>query len=223
MKRTIALLGLAALVSTPAIAAERGFYFGLDGGQYSYDLDQRGLDRTVEDSLSDVGLVVTDGNSETSEDGFTYGIIFGYQILRYLAVEAAYVDLGDAEYKSSGSVTDGVITAGMNAQLTAESSGPTVSVLGVLPVFASGWEVYGRAGVYFASNDVGARFSIDGVTEEDSDSSNSTEFLWGVGTGYTRGDWTVRLDFQQFTDVGDSDTDGDVNVNRIVLGAIYRY
>lgn len=223
MKCTIALLGLAALVSTPAIAAERGFYFGMDVGQYAYDLDQRGIDRMVEDTVADVGLAVIDGQSETSEDGFTYGIILGYQILPYLAVEAAYVDLGDAEYKARGVVTDGVTTAEMNAQLTAESSGPTLSVLGILPVFASGWEVYGRAGVYFASNDVEASVAIDGISESASDSSNSTEFLWGVGAGYTRGDWTVRLDFQQFTDVGDSDSSGDVNVNRIVLGAVYRY
>jgi opacity protein-like surface antigen len=98
-----------------------------------------------------------------------------------------------------------------------------VSVLGILPVFSSGWDVYGRAGVYFAGNDATAQLSIDGVSEQASDSSNSTEFVWGVGTGYTRGDWTVRLDFQQFTDVGDSDANGDVNVNRIALGAIYRF
>ncbi len=223
MKRTIALLGLAALVSTPAVAADRGFYFGLDAGQYAYDLDQRGIDRMIEGSLADVGLTVLDGQSSTSEDGFTYGIIFGYQILPYLAAEAAYVDLGDAEYRGNSQVSDGTTNAGMNAQLTAESSGATVSVLGILPVFASGWDVYGRAGVYFASNDVAARISIDGISEQESDSSNSTEFLWGVGAGYTRGDWTVRLDFQQFTDVGDSDTTGDVSVNRIVLGAVYRY
>lgn len=223
MKRTIALLGLAALVSTPAVAADRGFYFGLDAGQYAYDLDQRGIDRMIEGSLADVGLTVLDGQSSTSEDGFTYGIIFGYQILPYLAAEAAYVDLGDAEYRGNSQVSDGTTNAGMNSQLTAESSGATVSVLGILPVFASGWEVYGRAGVYFASNDVAARISIDGISEQASDSSNSTEFLWGVGAGYTRGDWTVRLDFQQFTDVGDSDTTGDVSVNRIVLGAVYRY
>ena len=223
MKRTIALLGLAALVSTPAVAADRGFYFGLDAGQYAYDLDQRGIDRMIEGSLADVGLTVLDGQSSTSEDGFTYGIIFGYQILPYLAAEAAYVDLGDAEYRGSSQVSDGFTNAEMNAQLTAESSGATVSVLGILPVFASGWEVYGRAGVYFASNDVAAQISIDGISEQESDSSNSTEFLWGVGAGYTRGDWTLRLDFQQFTDVGDSDATGDVNVNRIVLGAVYRY
>lgn len=223
MKRTIALLGLAVLASAPAVAAERGFYFGLDAGQYAYDLDQRAIDRTVEDAVAAAGLAVVDGQSDTSEDGFTYGIILGYQILPFLAVEAAYVDLGDAEYKANGTVTDGLSTAEMNAQLTAESSGATVSALGVLPLFDSGWEVYGRAGVYFASNDVGARFTIDGVSESASDSSSSTEFLWGVGAGYTRGDWTVRLDFQQFTDVGDSDSTGDVNVNRIVLGAVYRY
>jgi len=223
MKRTIALLGLAALVSTPAVAAERGFYIGLDAGQYAYDLDQRGIDRLVVGTIEDIGLDVVDGGSDTSEDGFTYGIILGYQILPYLAVEAAYVDLGDAEYRGNGVVSDGITTAELNAQITAESSGPTLSVLGILPVFDSGWDVYGRAGVYFAGNDASAAISIDGVSEQASDSSNSTEFLWGVGAGYTRGDWTLRLDFQQFTDVGDSDATGDVNVNRIVLGAVYRY
>lgn len=223
MKRTIALVVLAALVSTPAVAAERGFYVGLDAGQYSYDLDQNSIDGLVVGALEDLGLAVLDGQSDTSEDGFTYGIILGYQILPYLAVEAAYVDLGDFEYKGSALVSDGVSTADLSAKLTGESSGPTLSVLGILPVFDSGWEVYGRAGVYFGSNDAELQFSADGISESASDSSNSTEFLWGVGAGYTRGDWTVRLDFQQFTDVGDSDSTGDVNVNRIVLGAIYRY
>jgi opacity protein-like surface antigen len=222
MKRMIALLGLAALVSTPAVAAERGFYFGLDLGQYAYDLDQGGIDQLVVGALEDLGLDVLDGTSETSEDGFTYGIILGYQVLPYLAVEAAYVDLGDFEYKGSALVSDGVTTADLSAQLNGESSGATLSALGILP-FASGWEVYGRAGVYFGSNDADVRFTADGLTESASDSSNSTEFLWGVGGGYTRGDWTVRLDFQQFMDVGDSDSTGDVNVNRIVLGAVYRY
>jgi opacity protein-like surface antigen len=222
MKRTIALLGLAALVSTPALAAERGFYFGMDAGQYAYDLDQRGIDRLVVGALEDIGLDVLDGTSETSEDGFTYGIILGYQVLPYLAVEAAYVDLGDFEYKGRALVSDGVTTADLSAQLTGESSGATLSALGILP-FASGWEVYGRAGVYFGSNDAEVRFTADGLSESASDSSNSTEFLWGVGAGYTRGDWTVRLDFQQFTDVGDSDSTGDVNVNRITIGAVYRY
>lgn len=223
MKRTFALVGLAALISTPAVAAERGFYFGLDAGQYTYDLDQNGIDGLVTDSLEDIGLDVLDGSSETSEDGFTYGIIFGYQILEFLAVEAAYVDLGDFEYKGSALVSDGVSTVDLNAQITGESSGPTLSVLGILPVFGSGWELYGRAGVYFGGNDAELRLAADGISESFSDSSNSTEFLWGVGAGYTRGDWTVRLDFQQFTDVGDSDTTGDVNVNRLVLGAVYRY
>jgi opacity protein-like surface antigen len=222
MKRTFALVGLAALVSTPAVAAERGFYFGLDAGQYTYDLDQRGIDRLVVGALEDIGLDVLDGRSETSEDGFTYGIILGYQILPYLAVEAAYVDLGEFEYKGNALVSDGVNTADLNAQLTGESSGATLSALGILPL-VSGWEVYGRAGVYFGSNDADVQFTADGISESASDSSNSTEFLWGVGAGYTRGDWTVRLDFQQFTDVGDSDTTGDVNVNRIALGAVYRY
>ena len=159
-------------------------------------------------SLADVGLTVLDGQSSTSEDGFTYGIILGYQILPYLAVEAAYVDLGDAEYKSNLLVTDSVATTELNSKLTAESSGATLSALGILP-FASGWEVYGRVGVYFGSNDAELQLSSVGVTESASDSSNSQDLVWGGGVGFTRGDWTLRLDYQQFADIGDSKT-GDV-------------
>lgn len=222
MKRMFALAGLAALLSSPADAADRGFYFGFDLGQYAYDIDQRGLDRDLVDALGEIGLDVVDGRSETSEDGFTYGITFGYQILRFLAVEAQYVDLGDAEYKASMVATDGLGTANVDAQFTAESSGPAVSVLGILPLM-HGWEVYGRAGVYFANSDASGRLSLDGFSERVADSSNTQEFLWGAGVGYSSGDWTVRLDYQQYTDVGDDDTFGDVSVDRIVLGAVYRY
>ena len=223
MKRMFALVGLAALISTPAVAAERGFYFGLDAGQYTYDLDQNGIDGLVTDSLEDIGLDVLDGRSETSEDGFTYGIIFGYQILAFLAVRGRV--RGPRRLRVQGQCAGERRPQHRRPECATHRRelGPTLSVLGILPIFGSGWELYGRAGVYFGGNDAEVQFTADGISESFSDSSNSTEFLWGVGAGYTRGDWTVRLDFQQFTDVGDSDSTGDVNVNRIVLGTIYRY
>ena len=222
MRRMFALAGLAVLATTPAVAAERGFYVGFDAGQYSYDLDEGGLNASIAGLVEDAGLSIVDGSSETSEDGFTYGVFVGYQVFRFLAVEAAYVDLGDAEYKSRAVVTDGLNTANLSAQLTAESSGPTLSVLGILPIGPS-WEVYGRAGVYFASDDVSAQLAVDGVSDPFSDSSSSEEFLWGVGVGYTQAQWTLRLDYQQFMDVGDEDTTGEADVDRIALAAIFRF
>jgi len=222
MKSRLALLTLAALASSPALAAERGFYAGLDLGQASYDLDRRDIDSQIVDAFDSLGLAVLSGSSSTSEDGFTYGITLGYQILPYLAVEASYVDLDDAEYRGSPTVTDGVATADFRTQVTTESSGPALSVLGILPL-PRNWEVYARAGVYFSSTDVTARLSSGDVVSAASDSSNSEEFLWGAGVGYSRDQWTVRLDYQQYTDVGDEDVLGEVNVDRIAFSALYRF
>jgi OOP family OmpA-OmpF porin len=221
MKGIVAVAGLALLVAAPANAVDTGFYAGVDFGQYSHDLDANGLSRQVDGALEDLGLTVANASSDASEDGFTYGVLVGYQFLPYLAVEAAYVDLGDAEFKRSATVSDGVTSADMRAQVTAESSGPALSALGILP-FMKGWEVHARAGVYFSSNDSTARLGLDGLEQAASDSANSTEFMWGTGIGYTRGNYTGRLDYQQYTDVGDSST-GEASIDRLSFVAIVRF
>jgi len=218
----LTLLTLAALAASPSIAAERGFYAGFDLGQSRYDLDLRDIDGRVVDAFDSLGLSVLSGESSTSEDGFTYGITFGYQILPYLAVEASYVDLDDAEYRGSATVTDGVSAADFRTQVTTESSGPALSVLGILPL-PRNWEVYARAGLYFSNTDVTAQLSSGDLVSSASDSSSSEEFLWGAGVGYSRDRWTVRLDYQQYTDVGDEDVLGEVNIDRIAFSALYRF
>ena len=221
MRRIVAVTGLALLVAAPANAVDTGFYAGVDVGQYSHDLDANGLSRQIDGALGDLGLTVSNASSDSSEDGFTYGVLIGYQFLPYLAVEAAYVDLGDAEFKRNATVSDGVTSADMRAQATTESSGPALSALGILP-FMKGWEVHARAGVYFGSNDATARLRVDGFEQSASESSNSTEVLWGAGIGYTRGNYTGRLDYQQYTDVGDGST-GEASIDRLSFVAIVRF
>lgn len=221
MRHIVAVAGLGLLVATSASAADTGFYAGLDFGQYSHDLDSNGFGRQVDGALGDLGLTVSSSASDSSEDGFTYGVLVGYQFLPYLAVEAAYVDLGDAEVKTNATVSDGFTSADLRAKATTGSSGPSLSALGILP-FMKNWEVHARAGVYFSNNDATARLAIDGLEETANDSSNSTEFVWGAGIGYTRGDYTTRLDYQQYTDVGDSST-GEASIDRLTLVAIFRF
>ena len=220
MQRSLAVVALATLVAVPAHAAERGFYAGLDAGQYAYDLDTNGVARQITDGLAGMGLTTSNPRSDTSEDGFTYGVVIGYQLLPYLAIEAAYVDLGNAEYKYGATVSDGTTTADVRASATIDSAGPTLSALGILP-FGKGWEVYGRIGGYYGSNDTKLRVTVDGTEQSASDDSSSTSFVWGGGIGYTREWYTVRLDYQQFTDVGDDGAAGDVG--RIAVVAIRRF
>jgi opacity protein-like surface antigen len=233
MKSRIAVVVLASLAALPAQAADgfffnnsgvsvgSGMYWGFDLGQSSFALDQGDLDAALTGGLVDEGLDVLAARSDASEDNFSWGLILGYQILPYLAVEAAYVDLGEAEYKYNASVSDGVTTSDVAARLVGDSAGPMVSALGRLPL-AAGWDVYGRLGMYFGSEDGSVDVSVDGLSDGFSDSSSSQSFVWGGGLGYTSGRWTARLDYQQFTDVGDDNGVGEVDVDRITFGAVYR-
>jgi len=221
MRRTLPLAILAALVTTPAAAADPGFYFGFDLGQSEFDIDQNAIDRDIIGAIEQLGLTVVAGESEVSTDAFSYGVFLGYQPFRFLAVEAAYVDLAEAEYKARVTVTDGLQAFDTNSRLTAESAGPTLSLLGMLPI--GPWDLYARVGVYFADTDVSARTQVDDVSLTLSDSANTEEFLWGLGAGYTAGQWTLRLDYQQFTSVGAENSTGEVDVDRLVLGAVYRF
>lgn len=222
MKFAPALAALASLAAAPAMAEDRGFYVGFDIGQYTWDLDQGSLDRQAGAALEAIGLTELDGTSEVSDDGLTWGIIVGYQVFRFLAVEAAYIDLGEVEYKRRSVVSDGFNTADAAEQLTAESAGPALSAVGILP-FMKRWQVYARGGVYFASNDASARLSSDGLSAGGRDSSSSQEFFWGAGAGYSNEHWTTRVEYQLFTNVGDGDTFDGVDADRIVIGAVYRY
>jgi opacity protein-like surface antigen len=223
VKSRIALSVLAALASMPVMAAEpTGVYFGFDLGQSSYDVDMGDAETELLDWLEDSGLSVLEASNETSESAFTWGLHLGYQIWPYLAVEAGYIDLGGAEYKARGVVTDGIATSDVEIAATMDSSGFVVSGLGMVPLGGSGWDVFGRVGMYFGSNDIEGSLTVDDVVDTGQDDTSSQSFMWGAGISYTSGQWTSRLEYQQYTDVGD---DGDVegiDVDRIVFGAVYR-
>ena len=223
MRTVISAAVLASLLglSAPAVA-DNGFYVGFDLGQGSVDADKGGLDDTLVDAFASVGLDVLDGSSSVSEDGFSYGLILGYQFLPYLAVEAAYVDVGRLEYRARGTVSDGNATGDGQFALDAAARGPALSVLGILP-FADDWSVYGRVGVFFADVKYDARLTIDGASGSTSDSSSSENVFWGVGAGYTQAAWTLRLEYQQYMDLGDDDVIGEAEPSRITLGAIYAF
>jgi len=222
MKRILALAVLASLAAAPAMAADndRGFYWGFDLGQYQYSLDKRALDNAVIAGIEGSGLAIIDGASDTSEDGFTWSLSLGYQILPYLAVEAGYVDLGTAEYKANVNATDGLADYAVAEKLEYDSRGFAISALGILPL--NEWSLYGRLGYYLANNDATVTTLIDGAGRSFTDGDNSQDFYWGVGGGYTQGQWTLRLEYQQYMDVGDT-AQFESDIDRITIGAIYKF
>ncbi len=217
------LLGLALLAASGAARAEdRGFYVGVDIGQANVSSDQRALDASLVYAFNQLGLDIVNGSSDVGEDSLTYGLLVGYQILPYLAVEASYIDAGEFQYRARGTVTDGVTSGDGHFALDAAAKGPTVSVLGILP-FANDWRVFGRVGMLFARTSYDYKVTIDDSVGTSGLSRSSENFLWGVGVGYTSGVWTSRIEYQQIQDMGDKDITGQVDSSRVTYSAIYRF
>jgi len=223
VKTRIALGVLAALATMQVMAAEpTGLYLGFDLGQSSWDVDMRDAENELLTVLEDEGLDVLDASTETSDSAFTWGLHLGYQIWPFFAVEAGYLDLGEAEYKARGTVTDGINTSDVAITANIDSSGFVLSALGMVPLGHSGWDIFGRAGVYFGSNDLEGSLTVDEVVDSGKDDTSSESFMWGAGVSYTGGQWTTRLEYQQYMDVGDDGNFDGMDVDRIVLGAVYR-
>ena len=102
----IGLLALA-MIATPAMAAERsGFYIGGDVGQSNWNLTERDandLTNALAEGLAGAGnATILSTDNDFSDTDTTYSLFVGYQIVPWLAVEAAWMDLGNMNVESSG-------------------------------------------------------------------------------------------------------------------------
>ena len=120
MSKKILLATALLCLSSSAIAVEpvaRGFYIGGSAGVT--ELDDDGLFS---------GLSFDDSDT-------AYGIFGGYKILKYLAVEGRYTNLG------TYSVSDGFDTVKL------EGTALSAHVVGIIPFGSSGWELFGQLGL----------------------------------------------------------------------------
>ncbi|HKQ82013.1 MAG TPA: outer membrane beta-barrel protein [Steroidobacteraceae bacterium] len=218
------LAGLAlAATATTATAAESGFYFGGALGQSSYDVKKGDADAIFDFALfeagNEVGFDVLDTDSDMDKSDTLFGALVGYQFGPYFAVEAAYLDLGKADYDNDAvifSPTLGGMT--INGGLSLESSGPALSGIGILPLSES-FDLYARLGVFFS--DTKLKVSIEG--ESDSLSGNDEDLFYGLGASWNIGtSWTLRLEYQMFEKVGKKNETGEGDVDAVTLGVLYR-
>lgn len=229
MKKVLALATFAALCAAqPALAEKTGFYVGADVGQMSVDADKGDLDSYFLDGLAAEGFFL-DGSSDLDDSDTTFGLTVGYRFMPYLAVEAQYVDLGEAEYTASGDLYDSldnfIGTADVSTSM--DSSGFALSVLGILPI-QEVWEVHARLGMYFGDTEADVAVTLDdGIdvfTDSYSDSKNEEELFYGIGGGYTFDEtWNVRVEYTVFQDIGDEDLLGEADLDRFVIGVNYRF
>lgn len=235
VQRAIRIMVCGACLATvqPALAAEiqPGFYLGLGAGESSFDIEKSELDGVVLDALFSQGLVAM-SRSSTFEDSDTALALFaGYHFNPYIAVEAGYIDLGAAEYRSTGTVNPPgpVLSAPAAVDVDVESKGFTLAALGSLPV-GNVVDLHGRLGFLFAKTDLSVGVRVASASGADTQTLDSIGAFYGVGAGFNFGEhWSLSLDWTRYDNVGDENEDDDArteagfDIDALSLSAMFRF
>ena len=203
---------------------ESGFYIGLNAGLSNADLDEEALDQAVLAAFDIAGITVVDGVSSVDDPDTSISLVAGYRFSRHFAIEASYLDAGEMTYQASGSaVIPPFASVAADTRVSAEATGFTLSAIGSWPI-SQRWELFGRAGLFFANTKYRFGVSLADVSEGFSESDSSQEILFGVGVGAHLTDrWSLRAQFTRLTDVGDEDTFGESDVDIASLEVTYSF
>jgi OOP family OmpA-OmpF porin len=154
---------LTAGAATESTAMHSGFQYGLGLGQGS------------------LHLTVPGEPGSSTLNGFSYTAFVGYRIVRYAAVEAAYLD--------GGSVSNGDPAASFKT----DPHIATVTGLGILPIDET-FSLFARAGI--AHWFYNAKFSVEGVGSA-SFSETSNQLIWGAGASAFVDRGQLRFEYGQ--------------------------
>jgi OOP family OmpA-OmpF porin len=216
-------LTLLAGVTAPAFAADSGFYAGVTVGQSRFHQEKGEVDDIVVDAFNSNGAIVLSGTSSLDKTDTAFNGLVGYRFFTNFAVEAAYVDLGELKYHSTGTVTNGFATAPATANLTAEAKGAMVTALGILPLSPQ-FDLYARGGVFIPTVKLHATVSIGNVSDSASDDDDSADPVAGIGAAFHLNDrFTLRAEYTRFFKVGDEDTTGEADVDFFGVGAVVTF
>jgi hypothetical protein len=202
----VALLSVFFVGSTSAAPTGSGLYVGAGAGLAMYDVDE------AADAISEVEAeAAASGLSTTSdlEDNCAGWKVFaGYNILRFLAIETAYVDLGEIDAEATISaprVGTGVVTG--SSSIWGISLEAIASTDNTKPVFAFAkvgglywnWEDEATASITV----YGQTYNLGSETTED----DGFDVCFGGGAGWNITDKVgVRVEYERFaTDPGDVD------------------
>lgn len=210
--RTTHALALVLLVASSAALAQSPWYAGAAAGVSIIQFD--------DDILPITGAPGTTLTKD--EDGTSFKVFGGYRIIRNLAIEAGYQDLG--KFSAKRSVT-GDPASSVSANF--KSSGAFLDVRGIFPLRGGRWDLYGKAGV------------MRTMTKADFSASGGVVLNPAIDRSPTASEWNVRLglgaelrlddkvslraDLERVLDVGKHDTTGEGDVDVVSIGLTFRF
>jgi len=209
----------------PAAAADDGWYLIGAVGQTSVrGIDQEAIDAILIDGIQSGGIAIIAGESSVDDSDTTFEVGVGYQVGENFAAELTYVDLGEASYTASGTLTDGVSIVDLDIGLTAKAKAPVLSFLGIWPV-SDRFSAFARLGLAFVRTEAEGTASLgtgDSITLPES--ANQTSLVYGLGLEYDLSDrFALRAGYSRYTKVGDNDTIGESDIDTLTLGIRYSF
>jgi len=202
------LLGAAGVATAQSADDERGFYLGALAGVANYPSRPKLI-------VGNFTLKSTD----TREEDTSWGVTAGYRFSRHIAVEAGYLDLGEATAKmvdSGGS--------DLRGDLRFAARGETLAFVALFP-FGERWDWYVKAGLLFQDVDFRLSGTQGGVPFTLSSSSKTGAKLYSGGGVSYRFDthWKASFGLSHYPHVGDKDRTGRADVLNAFLGMSYRF
>ncbi len=208
--RLLTLASMACLSSMPALAQQdSGYaYFGLSGGKSTPNFNEAGM----ANSLHTPG--VTTSSLTEDKRGKSFKLFGGYQMNRYLALEACFFDLGKFGFSSS-------TTPAGTLNGTMKVDGLNLDLVGTMHL-SERFSLLGRIGAQNArtrDNFTGTGAAA-GSTQSRSD--RGTKIKYGVGMQYEVNPWLmVRAELERYRVA--NGLGGPGNVNAATLGLVFPF
>jgi OmpA-OmpF porin, OOP family len=216
LKIAVATMTLGLLPGAGALAQE-GWYSGIFGGVSMVDMGSASsLRRTF------FGNTPVDSSSLDDSDS-AYGVHVGYRWNSYIATEVGYVNLGEGVFAANLS-DPAIVTEPTVFSARFRTTGFTAAMLGIFPV-AGMFDIHGRAGVYYADSRYRQRqdFTASDTFLSGESKANSFDAFAGLGAAWNfQENYSLRVEYQRFLNVGDKDDTGEVDVDLLTVGVLFR-
>jgi OOP family OmpA-OmpF porin len=231
--RKLALSIALAAGALPALAGNTGWYAGVGIGQSSVSdwLSEDDMLSLLDDFGTEMGVNSFAGtiSSDADDEDAAWKIYGGYNINPNFAIEASYMDLGEATASAAAVGTfntgGGPFPGSLYVRAKGEAQALTIDAVGKVAV-APWLELFVKGGLFNAELDItgvaGATDSSGVLEASDSGSDNSSGLHIGLGADFSvTPDIVIRAEWERLADV--EFDGGETDIDLLSVSAAYRF
>ncbi|MGL4233532.1 MAG: outer membrane beta-barrel protein [Casimicrobium sp.] len=213
MKRIFTTSRATALfVAFAALPASAQWYVGTNVGRTDISFNNA----NQADQFLELGFDSAATTSDTKGTGAR--ILGGYQLHKYAAVEAAYVDLGKFSFRTN-------VTPAGTLAATTKINGFELAAVGTFPI-GDRFGIFARVGALIGETKT--RYtgsgSVEIITDRDTQKKRSTQLSYGAGATFNVSKrFGIRAEWSRYSKLGDDFTGGKTDADFYGAGLVYRF